>query len=220
MAIGVYRIYVSHAWGDGAALARLVAALDAVAAFLYRIVRVLPVDLAAAASLDYDLSGTVRVAMTQSHVMLIPVGLVAADRTDDKIGGIEKELARTGFRRRIPILGVASSVATGSLRENGPEAQGCDSVVTLDAATLACTIQELAEAAAAERRQANVITLARPLKDMAQKDMVPRQPEQRLPPSAAPVAKLSGSEPRPLPVAEILEAYRRHIGTRQIKPSV
>ena len=231
MAIGVYRIYLGHAWGDGPASARLIATLDAVSAFLYRIDRIVPEDLAAAASAGHDLAGhdlaghdlagTVRVAMTQSHIMLVPVGSADADCHARQIGNLEKELARTGFRRRIPILGVILDDATGS----APDAQGFDGVVTLDPSTLTCTIQALAEAAAAERRQANVIEMARPRKDMASKDMASKdmancQPEKRQPACSVPAVLRSNDQPRPLPVNEILEAYQRHIGARQTKPPV
>lgn len=220
MAIGVYRIYLGHAWGDGPASARLIATLDAVSAFLYRIDRIVPEDLAAASEANdlagHDLAGTVRVAMTQSHIMLVPVGPADADFSAGQIGDLEKELARTGFRRRIPILGVILDDATGS----APDAQGFDGVVTLDPSTLTCTIQALAEAAAAERRQANVIELARPRKDMASKDMANCQPEKRQPACSVPAVLRSNDQPRPLPVNEILEAYQRHIGARQTKPPV
>ena len=93
MAIGVYRIYLGHAWGDGPASARLIATLDAVSAFLYRIDRIVPEDLAAASEANdlagHDLAGTVRVAMTQSHIMLVPVGPADADFSAGQIGDLE-----------------------------------------------------------------------------------------------------------------------------------
>ncbi len=228
MGIGVYRIYVSHSWAtvgsqDGAespALTRLVAALDANTAFLYRIDRLLPEDLIGSPGSESDEPGAVRVAMTQSHVMLVPIS--AATHNDpatmaSHISTIEQDLARSGFRRRIPILGVRLDAGTGGDNQGVQPFSGVDRavdrVVDLEASELACTIQELAEEAAAERRQANAIVLARPLRDTR----TDRQAAQAAQAAAAiaPEAVLA----RALPVGEIEEAYQRFVTARaMIKP--
>lgn len=212
MTIGVYRIYVSHSWGHGPAVAKLVAALDANTAFLYRLDRLLLEDLSASLGSESHEQDAVRVAMTQSHVMLVPIAASACTGAASTAGSadvfaVEQRLARSGFRCRIPILGVrlGAGTGTGGDDQGGQPLQAVDRVVELEAPELACVIQELAEAAAAERRQANAIALARPLK------------ERRHDRDAVPAAAGATQEPpslRVLPVRKIMEAYQSLVATR------
>ena len=192
MTIGVYRIYIGHALANDAILPRLTAALDATPNFLYRLDRVLEEDLQAGAVTEAGERGAVRVAMTQSHVMLV---LTDAAAEADRLRPVEIELARSGFRRRIPVLGLGER----DMDETLAQALGCDRIVALEAAWLACAIQELAEEAAAERRQANVIALTRPLKNEA-----PRCTE----PAPMPTPRgIETSGERAVPFCQIVEAF-------------
>ncbi len=216
MGIGVYRIYVSYAWGQGPALAKLVAALDANTAFLYRMDRLLPEDMIASLGSDNDELGAIRVAMTQSHVMLTPVASPPNDDPATATGSadifvVERNLASSGFRRRIPILGVRLEAGVDGDDQKGPPIASVDRIVELAPSELACAIQELAEEAAAERRQANAIALARPVRD-ARPDRNATQPASRV--ASETLAA------RAIPVGEIMEAYHRLVATRTIpKPS-
>ncbi len=193
MTIGVYRIYVGHAFAHDAALAKLTAALDATPNFLYRLDRVSDADLAALSVAESGERGAVRVAMTQSHIMLVPTDAAAEA---DRLRPIELELARNGFRRRIPVLGL------GAQSPDDAPAQarllGLDRIVAFDAPELACTIQELAEEASAERRQANVVALARPFRE---------PPSRRVEPVAPPPRGTETSGERALPFCQIVEAF-------------
>ena len=203
VSIGVYRIYIGHGWGDGEDIARLTAALDAYPAFLYRLDRVSPEDLAVAADDNDRLRSAVRVAMTQSHVMLRSLD---APAPSSSLASTELDLARSGFRRRIPVLGVTAGQTGVSLQP-----RDVDCLVPLDASALVCAIQDKAEEAAAERRQANVIALARPRKDVARArssddaNQAPIIPTRRVEPSMA----------RAVPIADIVDAYQRLIASRQ-----
>ena len=219
MGIGVYRIYVSHSWGQdgahGSALAKLVAALDANTAFLYRLDRLLLQDLSASLGSESDERGAIRVAMTQSHVMLVPIAASPVTDAATAAGSadifvVEQELARSGFRRRIPILGVRLGEVARGDAQSERQHPGVDRVVDLETSELACTIQDLAEEAAAERRQANAIALARPLRDTR-----PDREKARAAAGTVPGAP----QGRALPVDEIMEAYQRLVATRTtLKP--
>ena len=91
MTIGVYRIYLGHAFAHDAALAKLTAALDATPSFLYRLDRVSDDDLAAASVVEAGERDAIRVAMTQSHVMLVPTDAAAEA---DRLHPMELDLAR------------------------------------------------------------------------------------------------------------------------------
>ena len=227
--IGVYRIYVSHAWDADPALARVIAALDAYPAFLYRIDRITPEDLAVAC--EGGERSAVRVAMTQTHVMLAPVGRPsdahphpALPQPSDAhphpagahIGKIELELARTGFRRRIPVLGIASP----DMDPAAVRPLGFDRVVTINPSALTCAIQELAEEAAAERRAAYAMTLRQPPVELAQHRTTPavavRQLLATTAPATNPLATFAPATagPRALPINDIVEAYRNLVASR------
>ncbi len=207
MTIGVYRIYVAHAFASDAVLAKLAVTLDATPNFLYRLDRITQADLLAAADAEAGERAAIRVAMTQSHLMLVPTDAAAEA---DRLRPLELDLARHGFRRRIPVLGLAEQ---GMVEAYAP-ALGIDRIVARDAAELACAIQELAEEAAAERRQANVIELARPLKSQpklvtGRVDVVP----------VAPVAP-RGSETtgeRALPYCKIVDALEQLRTSRSLE---
>lgn len=199
MTIGVYRIYVGHAFANDAVLVKLSATLDATPNFLYRLDRIMDDDLVAATETEAGERGAIRVAMTQSHVMLVPTDAAAEA---DRIRPLELELARHGFRRRIPVLGLAEQATD----EAHADVLGVDRIVAFEAAGLACAIQDLAEEAAAERRQANVIELARPFRSQ------PHQAPSREATITEPPVPARGVETigaRALPFCQIVEALEQ-----------
>ena len=189
MAIGVFRIYLSRTWTDPVASARLLQALDALPSFLYRIDRIADADLAAIGNDAEALGSAVRVAMTQSHV-----ALVQATGTGDveQIWAIELELARTGFRRRMPVLAIATP---GPQSDKDPGPMGSDRLVAFDGPAIASAIQELAEAAAAERRATD---LTRRPKAIAAGIVPAKSPSKPL---------VALGAPRTIPYAEIAAAF-------------
>ena len=220
MTIGVYRLYVSHAWAADPAFANVIAALDANSAFLYRLDRLSAEDLPVA--MDGGERNAVRVAMTQAHVMLAPFApsgtgnqpAGGTDATGILLHDTEMALARTGFRRRIPVLGIAMG-ATVAVDLAEAARLGFDCVVAIEPAALTCAIQELAEGAAAERRAANAIALQTPLADLAEQRAAPAGGMRpAMVPVAAPMAGLS-TGPRALPVTQIIEAFRELVAARQ-----
>ena len=225
MTIGVYRLYVSHAWASEPALADVIAALDAYPAFLYRIDRLSDEELATPT--EGGVQSAVRVAMTQTHVMLAPFRPSAGPQpavAGDALPDIEMALARTGFRRRIPVLGVADCDADPAEARRA----GFDRIVRPDPATLMCSIQELAEEAAAERRAANALALQMPLTDQAEARAKSAfsGPAFSGPAFSGPVPVMRAQPvvaetgPRALPVNEIIEAFRTLVSARQsIKPA-
>lgn len=191
MTIGVYRIYVGAGWARGERLQRLTAVLDAMPTFYYRIDRVCDADLAAAAANPAVLQSFIRIAMTQSHIAIVDPMPDSAE----PFMAIEAELARKGFRRRIPVLGVCEA-GRGPERSQSqsPATPAVDLVVDLGTGELAVAIQELAELAAAERRRADQLLLDLPM------------------PAASPATANLAHRPRAanaslsLPVPEIIQA--------------
>ena len=222
MTIGVYRLYVSHAWAADPTFANVIAALDANSAFLYRLDRLSAEDLPVA--MDGGERNAVRVAMTQAHVMLAPFApsgtgnqpAGGTDATGILLHDTEMALARTGFRRRIPVLGIAMG-ATVAVDLAEAARLGFDCVVAIEPAALTCAIQELAEEAAAERRAANAIALQTPLAEQRAAPAGGLRPA--MVPVAAPMAG-SATGPRALPVNQIIEAFRELVAARQLhKPA-
>lgn len=193
MAIGVYRIYVGRSWTGTEALRRLAGVLDLLPAFLHRIDHVSDEDLAAAvASGGPDaVRDAVRIAMTQSHVALIDPSIQGKA---PEITVLEIDLAQSGFRRRIPVLGV---VPGGSTQETRLHSAGFDRIVPLEIFQMLSAIQDLAEQAAAERRRMNERLLGQPLRLVT-------SPTVNLPAQTPDAAVPEG--PRPLPISEILAA--------------
>lgn len=197
MTIGVYRIYLSQVWADPDVRARLVQALDGLPTFFYRIDQVNEADLAAAGNDAAARDSIFRVALTQAHVALLPADVPAIGETDASPHSIEITLARTGFRRRIPVLAV---LAPGQREAAGQSMAGADRLVAFDGALIASAIQELAEVAVAERRA----------RDLTRR---PRNEAMASPLTAKPKLSCAGrdqdtAQRRPLPFAEIAEAFR------------
>lgn len=186
--IGVYRIFVGSTWTAAEAVERLVRGFDAIPEFLYRLDR-LPADIAALAGADLDMrKSLMRIAMTQSHAMLLLTGPQASDDGID--ASLEVSLARTGFRRRLPVIEIASDSMGGFLETRHPAA---DVTVGWDALAIACAVQEMSAQAGADWRAQTRSLL---------------QNTSSSPPS--PVAPADATAQRPhadLPVAAINRAY-------------
>jgi hypothetical protein len=217
VAIGVYRIFFSHTWTHADTYGKIMRLLDQVPEFLFRTDEVPPGDPSHGASTEYELRSAIRVAMTHSHVMLALAGV------EDCYGrwlAQEIDLARAGFRRRIPVLAVAPY---GPVTEASLLASGADRVVPWEKTAIAGGIQELAETAAAETRKAAQSGLLRPVR---------RSPSQggeageaAEPKVRAAVTKAPPSAPdrirRSMPVAEVgdalamLKAVRARLRTDQ-----
>jgi hypothetical protein len=187
MTIGVYRVYMSHAWAAGDAGQRLLRELDEIPEFLYRVDTVEPGAVETSVE-DEERRAAIRVAMTQSHVALF---LAGAEATDAGWLAEELALAREGFRRRVPVLAVVPA--------DGPEAVACDAdrVLAWDAAAIAYAIQDLSEEARAEHRRkvdaGEVKRVASPVSA----------------PAFARAGDFDSRDERPLPIAEITDALNR-----------
>lgn len=142
MSIGVLRIYLGMSWAESGEESRLLAGLDSVPQFLYRIDQVDPRQPRTAAD-----PGSIRIAMTQSHVALL---LLTGSVLEQGMLAVELNLARRGFRRGIPVVGVlagegSSAEAFAALCLDRIVGPGSDAVI--------CALQEVAEEAAAHFRQ-------------------------------------------------------------------
>ncbi len=184
--ISVYRIYLGRSWvasGDAAALCSL---FDQLPEFLHGM-HSLPLDTPDAASLTAaERHAAVRITMTQAHVVILRAG---DDEPPNAWTTEEIVTARTGFRHRIPILAV---LPPGHDATTHPHARMADKTVAWNNVEIARGVQELAEAAAAERRV-----------------MVERSGRRN---------ECSGEHQDPaeraLPMEQIAEAYRLYTGAR------
>lgn len=198
MPIGVYRMFMSDTWRDAPETERLLAELDARPGFLYRLDRVPPTDAARLA--EAEASAAIRVAMTQSHVALMLVEGIGRRQASALA---EAMLARTGFRRRIPVLAVVgTSICTGTNigRDVWDQigALPIDRIVAWDADAIACAVQELAEEATRPTRQ---------LAPVGSGALRPGSPF-AVQPIEPPLARV-------LPIAEIASAYVELVRGRQ-----
>lgn len=108
--------------------------------------------------------------------------------------GAEIDIARTGIRRRIPLLGVTELPIPLDTHVNPPT---MDRVVALDKDKIASAIQELAEQAAAERRKMTDNLFDRPNAAI----------EKSTSSAGKDKAMQSADSPRALPIAEIIAAF-------------
>ncbi len=185
MPINVFRIYAGRSWAQRDELARLQEMFDAVPGLLYAL------DSASDVPDDENLRANLRIAMTQTHV-----ALCLADTPDaDPALAIEVELARTGFRRRIPIIAVRRP---GTTHVNELLQRSADRVVPWDGSTIAYAIQELTEAAFAERRQRTRDDWIMPVQHPSVE--IPHRPKPET--------------PRALPFEAIEAAYNQRQGSR------
>lgn len=185
--ISVFRIYLGRSWHEQEAAERLRALFDTMPEFLHSVMLVPPEAAEMPGLTPEARRSAVRVAMTQAHVAILWGGPIA--RTDAWTDH-EVHIARTGFRRRIPIIAV-TPLEGG--RHDTLAVRAADRVESWRATDIVYAIQEMAESAAAERR-----TLLRQLALEAQTGIP---------------ATLSARENGPLvtaralPTAEIAEAF-------------
>lgn len=197
--IGVYRIYLGQSWHASGRAAALTALFDSIPEFLYRIDTADPADLPADRPDAAAMQAHVRIAMTQSHIVLIDAD---APATAQAVTDLEIELARDGFRRRLPVLAVTTAAAPSALTLDGAGPAGFDDVVGFSATPLTCAIQELAEAAGAtaraQTREAVRAAVSRPVATAN------REPGVTI--VAGP--QTDDARPRQLPVESIAQAFR------------
>lgn len=187
--IGVYRIYIGCTWADPSSVARLTSVLDSVPGFLYRLDRLGPDALARRGEAN-DARAAIRIAMTQSHACLVLADTVQSMGSHLEI---ELDLARNGFRRNIPVVLVTKDGLQGSDLDHV-----CTDIVTnWQPASLACSIQQVAEEAAADWRSRN--------RKRVDASAGPSEPE----PFAAAVSGHPAQADRQLPMNEILHAYEQ-----------
>lgn len=198
MTIGVYRIYLSAAWTGRRDLDALIGKLDQLPSLLYRIDRVAAEDIIGSLSDNDRTIGVLRIAMTQSHIAIVPV---AGTSEPGPVESIERNLARYGFRRRIPVIGIALRCDHTTI---DAASHGLDRVVPLETDAIAVALQELAEQAAAERRQATENLLGQPLRVVR-------------PALANPSTSLAAKDG--LPFSEIVAAFSRLQRARAVEPS-
>ncbi len=184
--IDVFRIYLGCTWTDSAAVERLTRGLDAVPGLLYRFDRPAP-DLPGSAVDPEEARALIRIAMTQSHVCLVFSEGVTRVR---EALAVELDLARHAFRRRIPVVLISGP---DCLAESAVNA---DATVAWCPTSIATTLQQVAEAAAAERRAhyRNIAAIGR----------AGAQPEAPVPPGGG---RRAAGPRESLPVAEIVQAY-------------
>lgn len=183
--ISVYRVYVGRSWSLAHREAQLLRLFDALPEFLHA-----PCSLAElGAEIDHadDVArrACAKIAMTHCHVALLWGGMndPALDWTRH-----EMQVARSGFRRRIPIVAV---VPEGGGGRSASASRAADRTVPFKGAEIALAVTELAEAAASLRRTETDRLAA----------MV-------IPPEVPAVRPLpEPTEPRPLPTADIAAAY-------------
>lgn len=149
MSISVYRLYLGSAWAHSSAGPALLRALDFVPSFFYRLDKISEVDIAATGADSAGLRNLTRIAMTQSHVVLIDAdrGNLLNDHTP-----VEISLAHSAFRTSIPVLAITR------FPDHPLDAlviEHADRVVSFDVGDIVCAVQELAEEAAAARRREN-----------------------------------------------------------------
>lgn len=186
--ISVYRIYLGHSWVAHGEAAKLCGLFDQLPEFLHDI-HSLPLDAPEAASLTTaDRHAAVRIAMTPAHVVI----LRAADAdTGNPWTTEEMVTARTGFRHRIPVLAILPPGR--EIASAADHVRMADKTVAWNNVEIARGVQDLAQAAAADRR----VMLDRVARRSVDAD--------------------HGHAPRdrPLPIEQIAEAYRFYTAARQ-----
>lgn len=193
VSINVFRIYLSRTWRNSGQVERLLAEFDRFSRFLYRIDAIVPGDGNEAAT---DCSeNRIRIAMTQAHVVLAWGAGIEGCTPEFEI---ERRLAHSGFRRRIPLLVVDG---TGARVEAGG-ATRADLVVGFDPGTIVSVIQGLAEDASTKwkREQQRVL------------DAIDASAGSK---AALEATRCPSEAPRLLPVEEIAAAYYQRQRTRR-----
>jgi hypothetical protein len=180
--ISVFRIYLGQAWLTSGRAPDLIAMFDAEPELLYSVCHVPIADAADPALSLEDRRAVARIAMTQAHVVVVPADAPAAG---DGWTEAEIQVARTGLRQRLPIVAVRH-LAGGA---DGLAVRAADQVQPWISADIACAIQQAVEAAAVDRRK---LLVAR---------------ERQAAASEGQTAEPEDSAARPLPAAEIADAY-------------
>lgn len=186
--ISVFRIYLGRAWHENGAAGQLRTLFDTLPEFLHSVIVVEPEASDTPDQTDEARRAAARVAMTQAHVAILWGGPLS---DSDAWTAHEIHIARTGFRRRIPIIAVTPPDGV-----NAPTfaVRAADRIERWHAPDIACAVQELAESAAAERR-----TLMRQLALEAQTT---------IPATLSPTREAGVHMPaRALPMTEIAEAF-------------
>ena len=197
--ISVFRIYLGRGWHENGRADDLRALFDALPEFLHTLV-VLPPDAGGTEPVTPEARrAAVRVAMTQAHVAILWGG---ESKADDTWASHEVHIARTGFRGRIPVLAV---VPPGVDTPDTFAVRAADRVEGWQATTIAYAVQEMAEAAAAERREL--------LRQLA------AETEVSIPATLSPREMIVAVHPRKLPTAEIVEAFTNYRSARDRAPS-
>jgi hypothetical protein len=183
--ISVFRIYLGQAWIASARASELVALFDAQPELLYSVSQLPATEATDPALSPESRRAIARIAMTQSHLVVLPADVPEAG---DMWTDIEIQVARTGLRQRLPIVAVRhpDSIADGAV------VRAADLVAPWNASDLACGIQQVVEAAAVERRK-----------------RLRRAEERAAAHAPAHYADSNEAEAavRPLPTAKILDAY-------------
>jgi len=171
------------------ALPRLTRALDRIPGLLYRIDGLPPEDAADDGSPDDRLRRRVRIALTQAHIAVLHPGELAEPTATTEI---TVDLARHGFRRRIPILAIADAAHIAGAGDGSPS---MDRLVALDPGAIAGALQDLLMQSSEEVRELSRATLGALTPQGPLIAAMPGAP-QRISPGA-----------RALPVDAILSAY-------------
>jgi hypothetical protein len=190
--ISVYRIYLGRSWVASGEAERLLSLFDELPEFLHAVVSLPDSGSEIETGDPVQRRAAIKVAMTQSHVALIWGG---SDDLTSEWTEHELHVAETGFRRRIPVLAV---VAPGNEPVSPVIRRLADRTVGWSSVEIARAVQELAEAAAAQRRselEQISISLA----------SVERSPHGAI----APGPPDHRGEVRRLPLTEIVAAYDR-----------
>lgn len=207
--ISVFRIYLGRSWVANGEAAVLCSLFDQLPEFLHGMLG-LPLDTPDPSHLTpAERHAAVRIAMTQAHVVV----LQAADcETPNAWTTEEIVTARTGFRHRIPILAILPPGHDGKSRS---DVRMADKTVAWNNAEIARGVQELAEAAAAERR----VMVERSGRRNISGAHAPDQPA-----DLQACEQLAGREnlarreqeaERPLPTEQIAEAFRLYTAARR-----
>ena len=190
--ISVYRIYLGRSWVASGEAERLLSLFDELPEFLHAVVSLPDSGSEIETSDPVQRRAAVKVAMTQAHVALIWGGSEdpASEWTEHEL-----HVAETGFRRRIPVLAV---VAPGKEPASPIIRRLADRTMSWSSVEVARAVQELAEAAAAQRRME--------LEQLSISDARDNRAAHR---SIAPAVPDHRDEERRLPLTEIVAAYDR-----------
>jgi len=200
--ISVYRIYLGRSWVTSGQVAPLLSQFDDLPEFLHAVAS-LPETGPEIETRDPAFRrAAVKVAMTQCHAAIV---WGSTDDPAPEWTEHEMRVAKWGFRRRIPLLAVlppgctAGSVVTRRV---------ADGTVGFSGLEIARAVQELAEAATAERRS-ETDRLSSPFEAF---------PDPSMGDVLAQNSASTRATRRPLPTAEIMAAYRRLKAERPREP--